>query len=276
MLISEKQKLRKSKQTNTNNNDNKTSPEWSFMKCDPKWLLLPLSSRPFTIPEPTVPAPPRTNTTLSELNILAAASHNRQWKMENITQSAAGKAADEQCTASVPIQDALNGRPGAKVPPFSLEATPANGQNPHPQLSSRTLCVVHSVLIWCVATDCLRVRSHLKEVQTALEKFRSSVLLPPSGGEDGEVAMVSLIYLFLDPIGKSHFLTILIVLWVTHFYNCNHAPTPQKTNKQNKTKIHRVSSPILPARPDEKNKRNRRCWENPTHVTMFTLPHTTK
>lgn len=56
---------------------------------------LPLSSRPLTIPEPTVPAPPRTNTTLSELDMLAAASHNRRWRMENITQSARGEAADD-------------------------------------------------------------------------------------------------------------------------------------------------------------------------------------
>ncbi|KAI4823585.1 hypothetical protein KUCAC02_012163 [Chaenocephalus aceratus] len=36
-------------------------------------LSLPLSSRALTIPEPTVPAPPRANTTLSEFDMLAAA-----------------------------------------------------------------------------------------------------------------------------------------------------------------------------------------------------------
>lgn len=35
---------------------------------------LPLSSSALTIPEPTVPAPPRANTTLSELDIPAAAA----------------------------------------------------------------------------------------------------------------------------------------------------------------------------------------------------------
>lgn len=39
---------------------------------------LPLSRNAFTIPEPTVPAPPRTNTTLSELDMLVVASHTRR------------------------------------------------------------------------------------------------------------------------------------------------------------------------------------------------------
>lgn len=83
-----------------------------------------------------------------------------------------------------------------------------------------------------VCGDCLRVRSHLKEVQTALEKFRSSELLP-SSGEEGEVANL-FFYLFLNPIGKSHFLTIIIVLWFTLFVTVT--TLPPKTTKQNKTK----------------------------------------
>lgn len=90
---------------------------------------LPLSSRPFTIPEPTKPAPPRTNTTLSELDMLAAAPQ----RMETFTRKAGDEAADEKCTASVPIQDALNRRPGAKVPPFSRCHS-----KPRPQVKKKT------------------------------------------------------------------------------------------------------------------------------------------
>lgn len=41
---------------------------WSHLRS------LPLSSSALTIPEPTMPAPPRANTTLSELDIPAAAA----------------------------------------------------------------------------------------------------------------------------------------------------------------------------------------------------------
>lgn len=48
-----------------------------------KWLL-PLSSSALTIPEPTVPAPPRANTTLSEFAMLDAAARTC-WRMEDDT-----------------------------------------------------------------------------------------------------------------------------------------------------------------------------------------------
>lgn len=97
----------------------------------PKWppARLPLSSRALTIPEPTVPAPPRANTTLSELDMPAAASHTCRG-MEDVTRYAGGDAAD-LCRASGPIQHALKWTLGPQFRPSRgvTEATPAGQQN---------------------------------------------------------------------------------------------------------------------------------------------------
>lgn len=61
-------------------------PEWvlgirDVCLCPGLTPCLPLSSSALTIPEPTVPAPPRANTTLSEFDMLATATRAR-WRTE--------------------------------------------------------------------------------------------------------------------------------------------------------------------------------------------------
>lgn len=74
---------------------------------------LPLSSSALTMPEPTVPAPPRANTTLSEFAMLAAAAQTC-WRMEDNNDGMKLRTCAEHLRGAAGFK--LN--PGAAVPPF--------------------------------------------------------------------------------------------------------------------------------------------------------------
>ncbi|KAF3854327.1 hypothetical protein F7725_022382 [Dissostichus mawsoni] len=100
-------------------------------------LSLPLSSRALTTPDPTVPAPPRANTTLSEFDMLAAADR----PVEDDCLRECWTEAGDLCKASWPTLVALNYRQGPQFRPSIgvIEAPPADKQKMIPTSPGTTI-----------------------------------------------------------------------------------------------------------------------------------------
>lgn len=107
---------------------------------------------------------------------------------KNVTQSTGGEGADSKCTASVPVRDALNGRPGTTVPPFSRCRS-----KPRPQVSETTIRTASDHAVSCtrwtswrtVFRDCDCVFAHiLRKCRLDSEQFSSGEMPPSSGGDD--------------------------------------------------------------------------------------------
>lgn len=173
---------------------------------------LPLSSRPLTIPEPTVPAPPRTNTTLSELDMLAAASLNRRWRNWKYHSERSRWSRWWLVVHSISANPGCFKREarghGSALLALSLQATPAGQQNDLPHcLHSR--CTLYTV-DFTTDRDCDCVCVHTLGKCSRLYRSLAQVKCC----HPAEETIKAMISLDLDTISNANFLTIYLFCFI--------------------------------------------------------------